>query len=121
MRRELVVRLDRGSPGRPTLSGLSFTASRFEREIHDMFAIVPVGHPFLRPLVRHQHWPEGCNPLRRDAGADAADASRPLRPIPFIEVRGLGRLRDPGRPRARWAHRAWATSASRSWARRSSR
>ena len=67
-RTELVVRLDPSSPEVPTLSDISFPASRFEREMHDMFAVVPLGHPFLRPLVLHQHWPEQWHPMRRDAG-----------------------------------------------------
>ncbi len=52
---ELQVRLD---PARPTIASLarqSFPASRFEREMRDLFGIEPTGHPFLRPLVLHQH------------------------------------------------------------------
>ena len=67
-RHELVVHLDAREPRVPTLSDLSFSASRFERVLHDDFAIEPVGHPFLRPLGRHQHWPEDWYPMRRDAG-----------------------------------------------------
>src|ERR1019366_5411805 len=68
-RHELTVRLDRDRPAVPTLSDLSFSASRFEREMRDNFGIEPLGHPFLRPLVRHQHWPEQWHPLRNGAGA----------------------------------------------------
>jgi Ni,Fe-hydrogenase III large subunit/Ni,Fe-hydrogenase III component G len=97
LRRELVVRLDAESPAVPTLSDLSFSASRFERELHDNFGIVPLGHPFLRPLVRHQHWPEHWYPLRNNAGtmpAERIDAA----PYPFIEVRGSGVYEIPVGP-----------------------
>jgi Ni,Fe-hydrogenase III large subunit/Ni,Fe-hydrogenase III component G len=97
VRHELVVRLDPGRPSVVTLSDLSFSASRFERELHDDFGIVPEGHPFLRPLVRHQHWPEGWHPLRRDAGPmPPAHVDAPS--YPFIEVQGDGVYEIPVGP-----------------------
>jgi len=39
VRHELVVRLNATSPVVPSLSDLSFVASRFERELHDTFGI----------------------------------------------------------------------------------
>ena len=42
---ELHVPLDRARPTVPTLASLSFPASRFERELRDLFGIEPVGHP----------------------------------------------------------------------------
>jgi Ni,Fe-hydrogenase III large subunit/Ni,Fe-hydrogenase III component G len=96
-RYELVVRLNAERPEMPTLSDLSFSASRFERELHDNFGIVPLGHPFLRPLVRHQHWPEGWHPLRRGSGAMPAHVSGAA-PYPFIEVEGSGVYEIPVGP-----------------------
>ena len=96
-RHELVIRVAKEAPSIPTLSDLSFPASRFEREIHDLFGIVPVGHNFLRPLVRHQHWPSDWFPMRHDAGSmptmrdDAA-------PYPFVEVKGSGVYEIPVGP-----------------------
>ena len=58
------------APGNLELVSLaehSYPASRFEREIRDLFGITPVGHPDPRPLVRHGFWPEDYFPLRRDA------------------------------------------------------
>ena len=96
-RTELVVRLDPSSPEVPTLSDISFPASRFEREMHDMFAVVPLGHPFLRPLVLHQHWPEQWHPMRRDAGPmpPMVDLATPY---PFVEVEGSGVYEIPVGP-----------------------
>jgi Ni,Fe-hydrogenase III large subunit/Ni,Fe-hydrogenase III component G len=94
---ELVVPVDRQHPVIPSLAELSFPASRFEREIHDLFGIVPVGHPFLRRLVLHQHWPEGWHPMRHDAGpapAMVGDAGS----YPFVEVTGAGVYEIPVGP-----------------------
>ncbi len=53
-------------PHFPSLATRSFAASRFEREIHDLFGLVPEGHPDLRRLALHQFWPDDYHPLRRD-------------------------------------------------------
>jgi Ni,Fe-hydrogenase III large subunit/Ni,Fe-hydrogenase III component G len=43
-------------------------AKWYEREIRDMFGLIPEGHPDLRRLVRHEHWPKGTHPLKKDFG-----------------------------------------------------
>lgn len=94
---ELVVEIDRRRPEVPSLADLSFPASRFEREMHDLFGIVPTGHPFLRRLVLHQHWPEGWYPMRHDADPVPAmvdDAGS----YPFVEVQGAGVYEIPVGP-----------------------
>jgi Ni,Fe-hydrogenase III large subunit/Ni,Fe-hydrogenase III component G len=96
-RLELTVRLDPLNPRVPTLSDLSFPASRFERQLHDTFGIVPEGHPFLRPLVRHSHWPDDWYPMRHDAGPTPAMAHDGV-PYPFIEVQGAGVYEIPVGP-----------------------
>jgi Ni,Fe-hydrogenase III large subunit/Ni,Fe-hydrogenase III component G len=72
-----------------SLATRSFAASLFEREIHDLFGLVPLGHPDLRRLALHQYWPEGYYPLRRDAvpRTDFVDAGQPF---PFRRVEGEG-------------------------------
>ena len=96
-RAELEVRLNPARPEVPSLAGLSFPASRFEREFHDLFGIVPAGHPFLRPLVLHEHWPQGWHPMRHDAGP-----MPPMRsdagPFPFVKVEGPGVYEIPVGP-----------------------
>ena len=52
----------------PSLTPLLPAAAWYEREIHDLFGLTPVGHPDLRPLILHEHWPQGCHPMRRDFG-----------------------------------------------------
>ena len=72
-----------------SLATRSFAASRFEREIHDLFGLVPEGHPDLRRLALHQYWPEGYYPLRRDVvpRTDFVDGGEPF---PFRRVQGEG-------------------------------
>lgn len=96
-RLELTVRVDPANPRVPTLSDISFTASRFERANHDAFGIIPDGHPFLRPLVRHTHWPESWYPMRHDAGP-APVMAHDGAPYPFIEVQGAGVYEIPVGP-----------------------
>jgi Ni,Fe-hydrogenase III large subunit/Ni,Fe-hydrogenase III component G len=84
-----LVSVPAGEPRFPSLATRSFASSRFEREIHDLYGLVPEGHPDLRRLALHQFWPEGYFPLRRDVAArrDFADAGQPF---PFRRVEGDG-------------------------------
>ncbi len=45
-------------------------AALYEREIQDMFGLVPVGHPEPKRLVFHGNWPKGNYPLRKDFDAN---------------------------------------------------
>ncbi|MHB9857369.1 hydrogenase large subunit [Streptomyces sp. YIM S03343] len=94
---ELHVRLDPDRPELPTLAHLSFAAGRFEREMRDLFGIVPLDHPLPRRLVRHFHWPRGWYPMRPDAGAPPAFGEQEG-PYPFLEVEGDGVYEIPVGP-----------------------
>ena len=59
----------------PSLTTLLPAAAWYEREIHDLFGLIPVGHPDLRPLVIHGPWPADCYPLRKDFSKVAEVAS----------------------------------------------
>lgn len=48
----------------------------YERELHDMFGFVPLGHPDLRPLALHESFPEGFHPLLKKYPADYAARGR---------------------------------------------
>ncbi|MFF4240644.1 NADH-quinone oxidoreductase subunit C [Actinomadura geliboluensis] len=96
-RTELHVRLDRDDPAVPSLAGLSFPAGRFEREMHDLYGIVPTGHPLPRRLVRHHHWPRGWYPMRADAGPPPPFGD-PAGPYPFVRVDGPGVYEIPVGP-----------------------
>jgi Ni,Fe-hydrogenase III large subunit/Ni,Fe-hydrogenase III component G len=93
---ELHVVLPTQDPRLPTLAGLCFAAGRFEREMHDLFGIVPVGHPLPRRLVRHAHWPAGWYPMRRDAGEPPPFTG--TESFPFLAVEGTGVYEIPVGP-----------------------
>jgi Ni,Fe-hydrogenase III large subunit/Ni,Fe-hydrogenase III component G len=76
-------------PTFPSLATRSFAASRYEREIQDLFGLVPVDHPDPRRLPLHQFWPAGYHPLRKDAPAPPAFRDDG-RPFPFRHVEGEG-------------------------------
>ena len=80
----------------PSLAPFHYPASRFEREIRDLFGIVPVGHPDPRPLVKHGFWPADYFPLRKDA--KRLEFSDDGQPFPFTEVGGEGVYEIPVGP-----------------------
>jgi Ni,Fe-hydrogenase III large subunit/Ni,Fe-hydrogenase III component G len=95
-RTELTLRADPTSPHIPSLAALSFPASRFEREMRDMYGVEPDNHPMPRPLVHHPHWPSGWHPMRHDAGPrPPMDAAKPF---PFLTVAGTGVYEIPVGP-----------------------
>lgn len=93
---ELQVTVPAGDPRLPSLAALSYPASRFERELHDLFGIIPVGHPQPRRLVRHAHWPAGWYPMRHDAGEPPPFISGDR--FPFLQVDGDGVYEIPVGP-----------------------
>ncbi|WP_020660063.1 NADH-quinone oxidoreductase subunit C [Amycolatopsis benzoatilytica] len=94
---ELHVPLDKAQPRVPSLAGLSFPAGRFEREMRDLFGIVPEDHPLPRRLVRHFHWPRGWYPMLADAG-EPPEFGDVDGPYPFRAVEGDGVYEIPVGP-----------------------
>lgn len=94
---ELHVPLDPASPRVPSLAELSFPAGRFEREMRDLFGIVPVDHPLPQRLVRHFHWPKGWYPMLSDAG-EPPEFGDVDGPYPFRTVEGPGVFEIPVGP-----------------------
>jgi Ni,Fe-hydrogenase III large subunit/Ni,Fe-hydrogenase III component G len=87
-------------PDDPTIESLAtfyYPASRFEREINDLFGIEAVGHPDRRPLVRHAFWPETFFPLRKDAVLPERFEDDGT-PFPFLPVGGEGVYEIPVGP-----------------------
>ncbi len=82
----LQVKVDREKPEVPSLAPVLDGALVYEREIHDLFGIVPAGHPDLRRQALPEDWPAGLYPLRKDAVIpkptvpDAALGDPPLPP-----------------------------------------
>jgi Ni,Fe-hydrogenase III component G len=62
----LQVRIHREKPEVPSLAGILPGAIVYERELKDLFGIIPVGNPDLRRQAVPEDWPEGVYPLRKD-------------------------------------------------------
>jgi Ni,Fe-hydrogenase III component G len=62
----LQVKIDRDKPEVPSLAPLIPGSLVYERELHDILGIVPIGHPDLRRQVLPEDWPQGVYPLRKD-------------------------------------------------------
>ena len=62
-------------------------ASLYEREIKDMFGLIPSGNHDTRPLVLHEHWPEDIFPLRKEFDL-YTKTKRQQREYPFLRVQG---------------------------------
>ncbi|MBP3781153.1 MAG: NADH-quinone oxidoreductase subunit C [Selenomonas sp.] len=71
-------------------------AAWYEREIQDMFGIVPQGHPDPRPLVLHDTFPENYYPLRKQV--KKAAQVRGKRRMDMAVARGEGVFEVPVGP-----------------------
>ncbi|MBI4485144.1 MAG: NADH-quinone oxidoreductase subunit C, partial [Acidobacteria bacterium] len=88
--------LDASRPEMLSLASFHYPASRFEREIRDLFGIALIGHPEPRPLAKHAFWPDGYYPLRKDAVAGPFTDDG--QPFPFTPVGGEGVYEIPVGP-----------------------
>jgi Ni,Fe-hydrogenase III large subunit/Ni,Fe-hydrogenase III component G len=94
---QATVALPLGDPTVPSLATFYYPASRFEREIKDLFGIEATGHPDRRSLVRHAFWPGDYFPLRKGSalpGKFEDDGT----PFPFLPVGGEGVYEIPVGP-----------------------
>lgn len=89
--------LSRKDPTIVSMATFYLPASRYEREIKDLFGIEAIGHPDPRPLVRHAFWPQGYFPLRKDA-VQPENFEDDGRPFPFKSVGGEGVYEIPVGP-----------------------
>ncbi|MEK7275280.1 MAG: NADH-quinone oxidoreductase subunit C, partial [Candidatus Desantisbacteria bacterium] len=95
----LIVRacLPEDDPTFPSLTKKFASAYRFERQINSLMGVVPVGHPDLRPWIKHEDWPDNAYPLRKSFNA----SERLLRvkgKYPWITVGGEGVYEIPVGP-----------------------
>lgn len=81
--------LQKGQHTLPSLATRWPLAGLFEREIHDLFGLIPLDHPDLRRLPLHQFWPAGYHPLLKDA-VHPETFEDDGQPFPFQQVRGEG-------------------------------
>jgi Ni,Fe-hydrogenase III large subunit/Ni,Fe-hydrogenase III component G len=84
-------------PSYPSVARLVPAALWDEREVKDLFGIVPIGHPDPRRLVLHERYPGGYHPLRKDVAAGTAPPIGDRRYVPF-EAHGAGIYQLPVGP-----------------------
>ena len=72
-------------------------AALYEREIKDMFGLIPTGSADTRPLVLHEHWPDGIFPLRKEFELHTK-AKRQEKEYLFLRVKGEGICEIPVGP-----------------------
>jgi Ni,Fe-hydrogenase III large subunit/Ni,Fe-hydrogenase III component G len=94
---ELVLSVPRIAPEIPSLAALDYGVGRFEREIRDLYGVVPNEHPLPHRLIRHGHWPRGWYPMRRDA-EPYPRFDPDVGSFPFLEVEGDGVYEIPVGP-----------------------
>ncbi len=81
----------------PSITPHIHAAKWYEREIRDMFGLIPVGHPDMRRLVRHEHWPKGSHPLKKDFQWNA-ELGRTQGQYAFRQIEGEGVFEVPVGP-----------------------
>jgi Ni,Fe-hydrogenase III component G len=62
----LQVRIDREKPSVPSLAMIIPGAIVYERELKDLFGILPAGNPDLRRQAVPEDWPADVYPMRKD-------------------------------------------------------
>ncbi len=93
------VAVPENEPHFPTLSEIFVNSARFERDIWDMFGIVPDNHPELKPVNAHDHWPQDFYPLRKNVAWNTKVAPTPgARPYAFKRYEGEGIYEIPVGP-----------------------
>jgi Ni,Fe-hydrogenase III large subunit/Ni,Fe-hydrogenase III component G len=59
-------------PSFPSLTKKFVPAYRFERQMKSLMGVIPVGHPDLRPWIKHEDWQDDVYPLRKSFDASKA-------------------------------------------------
>ncbi len=94
----LLVSVDAACPEVPSLTTMIPAANWHEREMCDLFGIVPVGHPDPRPLVVHDGWPKGVFPLRKAFDGSQRVPVEPAEEFPHMVTEGEGVFEIPVGP-----------------------
>ncbi len=93
----LSAELPESDPSYNSLTVTVMAAHWYERYLHDMFGITPLGHPDLRRLVHHENVPENIYPLRKDFSWNTKMEHANI-PYPMAHVKGEGIYEIPVGP-----------------------
>jgi Ni,Fe-hydrogenase III large subunit/Ni,Fe-hydrogenase III component G len=94
----LLVRVNPAHPEVPSLTPSIPAANWHEREMRDLFGIVPVGHPDPRTLVVHDGWPQDVYPLRKSFNGSRRVPVEPGDEFPHLVAEGEGVFEIPVGP-----------------------
>ncbi len=100
----IVLSLKEGENTFPSITRDIPATHWYEREIKDMFGLIPQGHPDPRRLIFHDSFPAGSYPLRKDWKVTDADLKTwgegivKKEPYNFMEVQGEGIYEIPVGP-----------------------
>ena len=94
----LLISVDAARPEVPSLTIAVPAANWHEREMQDLFGIVPVGHPDPRTLVVHDGWPQGVFPLRKAFDGSRRVPVEPANEFPHLVAEGEGVFEIPVGP-----------------------
>ncbi len=86
------------APRFPSIAAKHPSANWFEREVMDLFGLVPDGHPNPARVSLHDDWPEGEWALRKDFPHDRTVPRVVGAPHPFRPVTGEGVFQIPVGP-----------------------
>ena len=85
-------------PSYPSIAAKYPVANWFEREVMDLFGLVPKGHPNPTRVALHDDWPDGAWALRKDFPYDRTVPRVPGDFHPFRPVTGEGVFQVPVGP-----------------------
>jgi Ni,Fe-hydrogenase III large subunit/Ni,Fe-hydrogenase III component G len=85
-------------PSYPSIAAKYPAANWFEREVMDLFGLVPKGHPNPARVALHDDWPDGAWALRKDFPSDRMVPRVPGDFHPFRPVTGEGVFQVPVGP-----------------------
>ncbi|WP_242965402.1 NADH-quinone oxidoreductase subunit C [Dehalobacterium formicoaceticum] len=88
------------APEDPTFTSIAVKipgAAVYEREIKDLFGLIPQGHPDPKRLIFHSNWPKGIYPLRKDFNGQEKPPFD-NQEMPFTQVMGDGVYEIPVGP-----------------------
>lgn len=95
---EFTAPIDPAASGYPSIAAKHPAANWFEREVMDLFGLVPDGHPNPARVALHDDWPDGAWALRKDFPYDEAVPRVPGDFHPFRPVTGEGVFQVPVGP-----------------------
>lgn len=94
---EIKIVLEGKNPTYQSITPIMPAAHWLEREMKDLFGIIPKGHPDMRRLAVHQDWPANVYPLRKDFISNTK-VPRVAGEMEFCSVKGEGIYQVPVGP-----------------------